>query len=502
MLEMNHITKQFPGVLALDDVTLKADPGRILALIGINGAGKSTLMNILGGILKQDKGDILINEKSVSMNSPKDAEKNGIAFIHQEPLFFASMSVAQNVFIGNMFKGAVPILTDNAKAEKEAKKYLELLGANDISPHSAMEDITIGARQMVEIARALAMGANTIIFDEPTSSLSLHEKNKLFEVIRKLKHEGKVIIYISHFLEEITELCDDYLVLRDGKMSGTGVVEGLEKADLVTMIIGQKPAVIEKKTVKRQLDEVVLKVDRIVSGNLLRGVSFELKKREILGIWGLMGSGRTELVRAIVGLDRIDGGMVLFKEEGGTLTKIKRSTLLRKIGYVTESRHYDGLFLNMDITNNCTAAKLDSYCSKRLKFIDVNKEAEDARTLIKSVNIKVPDEKTRASQLSGGNQQKVVFAKWLNKGAPVLILDEPTRGVDVGSKMEIYKTIKKIAAEGTSVILVSSEVDEMVDLSDRVIVLQGGRIVKDVEGPDININNLMELALGGGDAHE
>ena len=502
MLEMNHITKQFPGVLALDDVTLKADPGRILALIGINGAGKSTLMNILGGIFKQDKGDILINEKSVSMNSPKDAEKNGIAFIHQEPLFFASMSVAQNVFIGNMFKGAVPILTDNAKAEKEAKKYLELLGANDISPHSAMEDITIGARQMVEIARALAMGANTIIFDEPTSSLSLHEKNKLFEVIRKLKHEGKVIIYISHFLEEITELCDDYLVLRDGKMSGTGVVEGLEKADLVTMIIGQKPAVIEKKTVKRQLDEVVLKVDRIVSGNLLRGVSFELKKREILGIWGLMGSGRTELVRAIVGLDRIDGGMVLFKEEGGTLTKIKRSTLLRKIGYVTESRHYDGLFLNMDITNNCTAAKLDSYCSKRLKFIDVNKEAEDARTLIKSVNIKVPDEKTRASQLSGGNQQKVVFAKWLNKGAPVLILDEPTRGVDVGSKMEIYKTIKKIAAEGTSVILVSSEVDEMVDLSDRVIVLQGGRIVKDVEGPDININNLMELALGGGDAHE
>lgn len=502
MLEMNHITKQFPGVLALDDVTLKADPGRILALIGINGAGKSTLMNILGGIFKQDKGDILINEKSVSMNSPKDAEKNGIAFIHQEPLFFASMSVAQNVFIGNMFKGAVPILTDNAKAEKEAKKYLELLGANDISPHSAMEDITIGARQMVEIARALAMGANTIIFDEPTSSLSLHEKNKLFEVIRKLKHEGKVIIYISHFLEEITELCDDYLVLRDGKMSGTGVVEGIEKADLVTMIIGQKPAVIEKKTVKRQLDEVVLKVDRIVSGNLLRGVSFELKKREILGIWGLMGSGRTELVRAIVGLDRIDGGMVLFKEEGGTLTKIKRSTLLRKIGYVTESRHYDGLFLNMDITNNCTAAKLDSYCSKRLQFIDVNKEAEDARTLIKSVNIKVPDEKTRASQLSGGNQQKVVFAKWLNKGAPVLILDEPTRGVDVGSKMEIYKTIKKIAAEGTSVILVSSEVDEMVDLSDRVIVLQGGRIVKDVEGPDININNLMELALGGGDAHE
>ncbi|MCH1981552.1 sugar ABC transporter ATP-binding protein [Ruminococcus sp. OA3] len=502
MLEMNHITKQFPGVLALDDVTLKAEPGKVLALIGINGAGKSTLMNILGGILKQDKGDVLIDGKSITMNSPKDAEKNGIAFIHQEPLFFASMSVAQNVFIGNLFKGAVPVLTDNAKVEEEAKKYLELLGANDINPHSAMEDITIGARQMVEIARALAMGANIIIFDEPTSSLSLHEKNKLFEVINRLKNEGKIIIYISHFLDEITVLCDDYLVLRDGVRSGTGVVEGLQKADLVTMIIGQKPAAAEKKETAHRTDEVILKVNQIISGNLLRGVSFELRKGEILGIWGLMGSGRTELVRAMLGLDRADAGDVFFKEEGGALTKIRKNTLLKKIGYVTESRHYDGLFLNMDITNNCTAAKLDSYCSKRLKFVNVNKEAEETRDLIRKLNIKVPDEKTLASQLSGGNQQKVVFAKWLNKKAPVLVLDEPTRGVDVGSKMEIYKTIKKIAAEGTSVLLISSEVDEMVDLSDRVIVLQGGKIVESVEGSDINNNNLMELALGGGDAHE
>lgn len=502
MLEMNHITKQFPGVLALDDVTLKAESGKVLALIGINGAGKSTLMNILGGILKQDEGDILIDGKSITLNSPKDAEKNGIAFIHQEPLFFASMSVAQNVFIGNLFQGAVSVLTDNAKAEKEAKKYLELLGANDINPHSAMEDITIGARQMVEIARALAMGANIIIFDEPTSSLSLHEKNKLFKVINRLKNEGKIIIYISHFLDEITVLCDDYLVLRDGVRSGAGVVEGLQKADLVTMIIGQKPAAAEKKAAVHWSDEVILKVNQIISGNLLRGVSFELRKGEILGIWGLMGSGRTELVRAMLGLDRADAGEIFFKEEGGTLTKIRKNTLLKKIGYVTESRHYDGLFLNMDITNNCTAAKLDSYCSKRLKFLNVNKEAEETRELIRKLNIKVPDEKTRASQLSGGNQQKVVFAKWLNKGAPVLVLDEPTRGVDVGSKMEIYKTIKKIAADGTSVLLISSEVDEMVDLSDRVIVLQGGRIIESVEGSDINNSNLMELALGGGDAHE
>ena len=502
MLEMNHITKQFPGVRALDDVTLKAEPGRILALIGINGAGKSTLMNILGGILKQDEGEILIDGKSISMNSPKDAEKNGIAFIHQEPLFFASMSVAQNIFIGNLFKSSMPFLTDNRKTEKEAKKYLELLGANDINPHAAMEDITIGARQMVEIARALAMGANIIIFDEPTSSLSLYEKNKLFEVINKLRKEGKIIIYISHFLDEITELCDDYLVLRDGKMSGAGAVLGLQKADLVTMIIGQKPAAVEKKTAGNRSDQVVLKVKHVASGNLLKGVDFELKKGEILGIWGLMGSGRTELIRAMLGLDRIDDGEVFFLNEAGSLSKIKKNALLKKVGYVTESRHYDGLFLDMDITNNCTAAKLESYCSKKLKFVNVNKEVEETRRLIKQLNIKVPNEKTRASQLSGGNQQKVVFAKWLNKGAPVLILDEPTRGVDVGSKMEIYKIIRKIAADGTSVLLISSEVDEMVDLSDRVIVLQDGRIVDSVEGLAINNNNLMELALGGGDIHE
>ena len=208
------------------------------------------------------------------------------------------------------------------------------------------------------------------------------------------------------------------------------------------------------------------------------------------------------MIRAMLGLDRIDDGEVFFLNEAGSLSKIKKNALLKKVGYVTESRHYDGLFLDMDITNNCTAAKLESYCSKKLKFVNVNKEVEETRRLIKQLNIKVPNEKTRASQLSGGNHQKVVFAKWLNKGAPVLILDEPTRGVDVGSKMEIYKIIRKIAADGTSVLLISSEVDEMVDLSDRVIVLQDGRIVDSVEGLAINNNNLMELALGGGDIHE
>lgn len=494
MLEMKNISKQFPGVRALDNVSLTAKPGRVLALIGINGAGKSTLMNVLGGVLKNDEGEILIDGKCVVLNDPKDAEKNGIAFIHQEPLFFASMTVAQNIFISRMFQSAIPGIVDEKKANREAKRYISMLGV-EINPAAKMEDITIGARQMVEIARALAMGANIIIFDEPTSSLSLNEKECLFRVIDGLRKDGKIIIYISHFLDEITELCDDYLVLRDGKMSGSGVVEGLQKSDLVTMIIGQEVEKVQKQIRKIHWDEAVLKVENIRSGNLLCGIDFTLHKGEILGIWGLMGSGRTELLRAMFGLDRVDGGNVYYRE-GSSLKPIKKDALLRRCGYVTESRHTDGLFLNMNIAINCTSATLDRYTSKKTKFIDSKKEYSDTEALIKQLNIKVPDPNTIACQLSGGNQQKVIFAKWVNKNADILVLDEPTRGVDVGSKMEIYKIIRKLADTGTSVILVSSEADEMVDLSDRVIVLKGGNIITSVENEDINNNNLMTLALG------
>ena len=496
MLEMNHISKQFPGVKALDDVSLRAEPGRVLALIGVNGAGKSTLMNVLGGVIKQDEGEILIDGKSVTIGSPKEAELNGVAFIHQEPLFFASMTVAENVYISNFFKSSIPGVVDSAKANREAKKYLEILGSNDINPKSKMEDITIGARQMVEIARALAAGANIIIFDEPTSSLSLNEKNSLFQVIDKLRKDGKIIIYISHFLDEITDICDDYMVMRDGKNSGSGKVAGLKKSDLVTMIIGEETEKVEKVH-GHAMGEEVLWVENIRSGNLLNGVSFSLHKGEILGIWGLMGSGRTELLRAMFGLDRVDGGEV-YRLIDGKKQKVKKRDFLRQCGYVTESRHTDGLFLQMDVARNATAATLDKYSSKVGKFINEKREVKDAEDLIRRLNIKVPDALTKLYQLSGGNQQKVIFAKWMNRGAEILVLDEPTRGVDVGSKMEIYKIIQSLADNGTSVLLVSSEVDEMIDLSDRVIVLQGGRIVNSVSGHEINNSRLMELALGEG----
>ena len=285
------------------------------------------------------------------------------------------------------------------------------------------------------------------------------------------------------------------MVMRDGKNSGSGKVAGLKKSDLVTMIIGEETEKVEKVH-GREMGEEVLWVENIQSGNLLQGVSFSLRKGEILGIWGLMGSGRTELLRAMFGLDRVDGGEV-YRLIDGKKQKVNKRDFLRQCGYVTESRHTDGLFLQMDVARNATAATLDKYSSKMGKFINEKREVKDAEELIRRLNIKVPDALTKLYQLSGGNQQKVIFAKWMNRGADILVLDEPTRGVEVGSKMEIYK-IQSLADNGTSVLLVSSEVDEMIDLSDRVIVLQGGRIVNSVSGHEINNSRLMELALGEG----
>ena len=493
MIKMTNITKTFPGVKALDSVNLEANDGRILALIGINGAGKSTLMNVLGGVLKHDSGSIVVNGEEKKFRNPKESQQAGIAFIHQEPVFFASMTVAENIFISDLFGSGVPGVIDKKKAIRESKNYLSQLGTT-INPKAKMEDISIGERQIVEIARALALGAHTIIFDEPTSSLSLNEKEKLFEVINTMKADGKTIIYISHFLDEIMELCDDYLVLRDGKTVGMGSMENVTKNDLVRLIIGQDIGVLEKKTPTINKEkEVVLRVKNVNRGNLLKGVEFDLYKGEVLGICGLMGSGRTELIRSMFGLDYVDS-CETYLSVNGELKKAKKQALLRSCGYLTENRHHDGLFLQLPIWENITAPSLGRY-SSRVGFMKEKDEYKSASEFVKKLSIKVPDATSLASQLSGGNQQKVIVAKWLDKNADILILDEPTRGVDVGSKLEIQKLVRKIAEEGKSVILISSEMDEMADLSDRVIVLRGGKICEEVTGSDINSNNLMSLAL-------
>jgi ABC-type sugar transport system ATPase subunit len=451
-------------------------------------------MNILGGIYQPDNGDILVDGERIAFHSPKDAANHGVAFIHQELLFFASQTVAENIFISHLFvHRTVPVFVSKRTAHREAKRYLEMLGS-DISPSAKMEDLSVGERQEVEIARALAMGSQIVIFDEPTSSLSFKEKEILFRVINRLKEEGKAIIYISHFIDEILELCDKFVVLRNGRVHGHGEIGDVTRGDIIRMVIGRDIAA-EAKAAKTVGRDVVLKVDDVQSGRLVRNVSFELNRGEILGIWGLMGSGRTELIRAILGLDLIDDGSIRFAENG-TLADITPTQLLAQCGYITESRHTDGLFLTQTISRNITATALENYASKFLRFLNVGKEIETTTAYMSSLRIVGQGHSAKVESLSGGNQQKVVFAKWLNRRPRIVVMDEPTRGVDVGAKLEIGGLVRQLAGEGISMLLITSEVEEMVSLSDRVLVLRDGKIVSTVLGADINNAMLMSLALG------
>jgi ribose transport system ATP-binding protein len=494
-LRMSAISKTFPGVRALDDVSFETRAGEIVGLVGVNGAGKSTLMNILGGIYQPDEGQIFIDEERIVIHSPKEAARHGISFIHQEPQFFASQTVAENIFISHLFTNPVfPLFVDKNTANREARRHLETLGS-DIEPKSKVGFLSVGERQVVEIARALAMGSQIVILDEPTSSLSFKEKETLFKVINRLKLEGKAIIYITHFLDEVLDLCDKFVVLRNGQLHGQGAINDVTKDDIIKLIIG-RDVTIEGASKRDIKGGVALRVEKIRSNQLPQDISFNLHQNEILGLWGLMGSGRTELVRAILGLDPTEGGNV-FLTIGDQPVKISPSKLLNHCGYITENRHADGLFLAQPVWKNITATALARYVSKFSRFLNVREELKAAVAYIGSLGISTGHGPySRAETLSGGNQQKVIFAKWLNRQPKILLLDEPTRGVDVGAKLEIGGLIRTLARGGASILLITSEVEEMVSLSDRVLVLREGQIVGTVEGADINNATLMRLAIG------
>ena len=493
-LEMRNISKSFPGVEALNDVSITACSGKIMGLVGVNGAGKSTLMNILGGIYTNDSGKIILNGNQILLKTPNDAAKNGISFIHQDLLYFASQTVAENIFMNDLPKdNNVPFFISNSKINVQASRVLNMLGS-DMNPNSLMEELSTGEKQIIEIARALAAGSDIVIFDEPTSSLSIKEKEKLFEVVRKLKSENKIIIYISHFLNEIQELCDTYVVLRNGTLVGSGNIAGETKNNIIRMIIG-RDLVASKNQSKKSSSENILNINNLIQGDLLRGINFTLNKGEVLGLWGLMGSGRTELVRAVLGLDPIEKGEIYFYQNGKK-NKISPKQLLKKCGYVTESRRVDGLFISEPVWKNITSSNLVHYSKGKLKLIDTNAEMQSAKNHIEKLKIKTPSHTTSIENLSGGNQQKTIFSRWLDKRPEILILDEPTRGVDVGAKQEIGKLITELAENGTAILLISSEIEELVSLSNRVLVLRDGCVAHEAIGEDINEVNLMSIALG------
>ena len=493
-LEMLNITKNFPGVEALNDVSIVANSGEIMGLVGVNGAGKSTLMNVLGGIYPSDSGKIILNNNHIQLQSPNDAAKNGISFIHQDLLYFASQTVAENIYMTDLPKNdLLPFFISKSKIIEKASQVLDMLGS-DINPNSLIEELSTGEKQIVEIARALATGSDIVIFDEPTSSLSIKEKEKLFKVVRKLKSENKIIVYISHFLNEIQELCDTYVVLRNGRLVGSGNVADESKNNIIRMIIG-RDLTASKNFFKETSNETILEINNLVQGNLLQGINLTLNKGEVLGLWGLMGSGRTELIRTMLGLDPMESGEIYLYQDSKT-KKISPKQLLKQCGYVTESRRIDGLFISEPVWKNITSGNLNHYSRGRLNLMNSNAEMKSAQDHIEQLKIKTPSYSTSIENLSGGNQQKAIFSRWLDKKPKILILDEPTRGVDVGAKQEIGSLITELARDGASILLVSSEIEEIVLLSNRVLVLRDRVIVHEASGEGINEVNLMSVALG------
>lgn len=490
-LQLNNISKTFPGVKALSDVSFNAYPGEVLGVVGVNGAGKSTMMNILGGLLQPDKGsEIIINGEKVQIKNPRVAEDLGVAFIQQEVAAFETMSVYENVLardFNKWRKKGSPFLNKNAMKD-EVKKHLAALDCH-IDVDTPAHALTVGEKQMVQIARALSQGGQILLFDEPTASLSDHETQKLFEIINNLRSQGYIIFYISHYLDEIFEMCDRVVALRDGQKTGEAPISEINKEKLVDMMIGHVVETDERKDI-RDKDEILLRAENITGVKFPKNVSFDLHKGEILGVWGLLGSGRSELFNTLLGLDKMVEGKISLNQDG-KLEEINQKDLYKHVGYLTESRHHDGVFLDMPIAENITSSDLERFASKGIGILNNKKEKEESRKYMKQVNVKAVDENMIVSKLSGGNQQKVIISKWMLKNPDILFMDEPTKGVDVGAKAEIQNIIFDRSEKGMSFVVVSSELEEIMNLCDRIIVIAEGKLVGEVTRKDFSKEALM-----------
>lgn len=489
ILELNQIEKAFPGVKALDKASLNVYPGRVMALMGENGAGKSTLMKVLTGIYSLDAGSIHYKGLPVTFKGPRESQHAGISIIHQELNLIPEISIAENIFLGREITNAFGRILWNQMHEKAAKLLARLNVKRD--PKTPLGELSLGEQQMVEIAKALSFESKVIIMDEPTDALTDTETEFLFKVINELRDQGCGIVYISHRLKEIFEICDDITVLRDGKFIGECTVASTNEDALIEMMVGRK---LEEQypRITTPAGETRLSVNNL-SGKGIDNVSFELKRGEILGISGLMGAGRTELMKMIYGALPSHSGSILL--EGKAIApKSPQEGLACGIAYISEDRKGDGLVLGLSVKDNMTLSALQHF-SKGMQ-IQHNREVMAVDDFIDLFNIKTPTRHQIIGNLSGGNQQKVAIAKGLMTRPNVLILDEPTRGVDVGAKKEIYQLINKFKAEGMSIILVSSEMPEVLGMSDRILVMHEGHISGEFNAKDANQELLLACAVG------
>lgn len=492
LLELTGIAKSFTGVKVLHEVDLHVEKGEIHGLVGENGAGKSTLMNIIGGVIDKDAGSMIVNSEKYKPKSPLSAADAGIAFIHQELNLFTNLTVAENMFI-EIFPKKLKTAIDYKKITKLAQECIEEYDL-PVKPTDKVEVLPAGVRQMVEIAKGLMKNAKIMIFDEPTTSLSHREKEKLFTTLNDLKNKGITIIYISHILEDVFHLCDRITVLRDGHIIGTSETKEITNGEIIKMMVGREINQAYPKIKKEIKDNVVLDVRNIHYKNRVNNVSLSINEGEIVGLYGLMGAGRTELVKAVFGVEPMDSGEVYVNNE--KIEKVSPQECIKNhIALVTEDRHHEGLLMKKPVKDNLVLVKLVDIL-KKFNVINRAKEKEFSDEIIKSLRIKVTDPNLQAANgLSGGNQQKVVFGKWVIKNPRVFILDEPTRGVDVGAKFEIYTIIANMAKNGSSILMVSSEMEELMGTCDRILVMRDGQLVGELRKSDFDQETIAKLAL-------
>lgn len=494
ILQMKEITKQFPGVLALNKVSLNIRPGTVHALMGENGAGKSTLMKCLFGIYHPDSGNIIFRGKLVKFTSVKNALDTGISMIQQELSNVPERTVAENTWMGR--EPLLPVkgvhLIDHKKVVEETVQLMKEVEM-DINPNSMMSSLTISQQQGVEIAKAVSYGASVVVMDEPTSSLSEKEADHLFKIINDLKSKGVAIIYISHRMNEIFQIADEISVMRDGEMIGTYPASELDNDKLIKLMIG-RVTTQQFPTVEAQPGEVCLEVEHLSSINprSFQDVSFKLHKAEILGIGGLVGAQRSELMEALFGLRSVVAGKIVINGKE-IIIRSPKDAIKHGIGLITEDRRQTGIFPVMSVLNNTSIASFDKYKSK-LNLIKHKKVMEDAIEINNSLNTKTPSMQTFIQNLSGGNQQKVILGRWLMTAPDILIMDEPTRGIDVGAKYEIYMIMAELVKQGKSIIMISSEMPELIGMSHRIMVLCNGKLTGFLDRKDATQEAVMRLA--------
>ncbi len=484
---MKNISKRFPGVYALKNVSFELRRGEVHALLGENGAGKSTLIKVLGGIYHAEEGEIEIDGKTVGINSVQDAEKNGIAIIHQELVLVPYMSVAENIYLGREIgKG---ILVDRAEMVKSAQKTLDELGM-DIDARSLVKDLPIAKQQMVEITKAVSVNSKILVMDEPTSSISDKEVENLFKIMRDLTKKGVGIVYISHKMSELDEICDRVTVMRDGEYVGTKNVKETAKDELIAMMVGRTLTNYYVRDYGEPGDEV-LKVVNLSDGDKVKGADFSIRQGEIVGFAGLVGAGRSETMQAVFGLAKDVEGEIYID---GARVEIKspKEAIKHGLALVPESRKEQGLYLVQSVKYNTTIEVLKDFIGNFR--VNGKKEKEITQEYIDLMSTKTPSQEQEIGNLSGGNQQKVMIGRWLATKPKILILDEPTRGIDVGAKSEIYAIMNDLVKKGVSIIMISSELPEIINMSDRVYVMAGGTVRGCIERGEISQESIMHLA--------